>query len=83
MKRLMAEGKLKFPDDPILIDNIRAIRRKYSPSNYLVFEADRDPRIGHADLFWALCLALYDESIRRPAFTPIFGKIRPQGHINL
>jgi len=58
LKKIMQEGKLEFPDDPQLIASIRAIRRIYTPSNYLRFDSSRDGEIGHADLFWALALAL-------------------------
>lgn len=71
LKRIMQEGKLRFPNDPQLINSIRAIKRIYTPSNYLKFEAERTPEIGHADLFWALALSLYGESTRKPFFMPV------------
>jgi phage FluMu gp28-like protein len=71
LKRLMTEQRLQYPDDPLLIANIRAIRRKYTPTNYLIFESHRDSEIGHADLFWALCLALKNEYQKSTYFLPI------------
>ena len=74
LKRLMQEGNLLFPDDPQMINNIRSIRRIYTSTNYLRYDSERDDQIGHADLFWALCLALYDESKRRTFIMPAFTK---------
>lgn len=59
LKKLMQQGNLVIPDDSQLINSIRAIRRIYTPSNYLRFDSDRDSEIGHADLFWALALMVY------------------------
>ena len=58
LKKIMQEKRLQIPDDPQLINSIRAIRRIYTPSNYLRFDSSRNGEIGHADLFWALCLAI-------------------------
>lgn len=60
LKKVMQEGRLRYPNDPLLIDSIRAIERIYSPSNFIRFDSGRDSVIGHADLFWALALALKD-----------------------
>ena len=59
LKKIMQDGKLKMPNDIQLINSIRAIKRIYTPSNYLRFDSMRDGEIGHADLFWSLALALY------------------------
>jgi phage FluMu gp28-like protein len=59
VKRLMTGGRLRLPDDELLLNSIRAIRRKYTEGNVLRFESDRRADIGHADLFWALALAVY------------------------
>lgn len=58
LKSKMQNKNLVIPDDPQLVNSIRAIRRIYTPSNYLRFDSDRDSEIGHADLFWALALAV-------------------------
>jgi len=62
LKTLMQEGRLRFPDDPELVECLRSIQRVYTPSNYIKFESRRDDVIGHADLFWALALAVKDEA---------------------
>jgi len=61
LKTLMQNDKIQIPDDIQLINSIRAIKRIYTPSNYLRFDSDRDSEIGHADLFWALALAVYKQ----------------------
>ena len=65
LKRLMEEKRLIIPNDPILINSIRMIRRKYTTGNYLKFEAPHDRELGHADAFWALALALMNEGKER------------------
>jgi len=70
-KRLMQDKKILFPEDPQLISSFREIRRIYTPSNYLRFDSIRDDKIGHADLFWALTLAVKDESTTRGFVKPV------------
>lgn len=65
LKRLMEDKRLVIPNDPILINSIRMIRRKYTESNYLKFDAPRDKELGHADAFWALALAVMNEGRKR------------------
>jgi len=59
LKKMMQQNKIQIPYHVQLINSIRSIRRVYTPSNYLRFESPRDSEIGHADLFWSLCLAVY------------------------
>ena len=61
LKELMHNGKVRFPNDATLINNIRAIQRQYSAAGYLKFDSGRNEEVGHADLFWALALALLVE----------------------
>jgi len=61
LKELMHNGKIRFPNDPGLINNIRSIRRQYSAAGYLKFDSGRNSEIGHADLFWSIALALLIE----------------------
>jgi phage FluMu gp28-like protein len=61
LKELMHNGKLRFPNDARLINNIRSIQRQYSAAGYLKFDSDRTSEIGHSDLFWSLALALLIE----------------------
>ena len=61
LKELMHDGKLRFPNDARLINNIRSIQRQYSAAGYLKFDSSRTSEIGHSDLFWSLALALLSE----------------------
>ena len=58
LKLLMQQGRFFIPDDAFVISSFRAIRRKYTENNILKFESDRSEELGHADLFWAIALAL-------------------------
>lgn len=73
LKRLMQNGQIIIPDNPQLINSIRAIKRKYTEGNILKFEAERRHDIGHADLFWALALAVYQD---KPSSLPRVVKVR-------
>ncbi|WP_308661529.1 terminase family protein [uncultured Akkermansia sp.] len=55
--RLMESGKLLIPDHDLLKEHICAIERGYTDTGKLSYGADRTDS-GHADLFWALALAL-------------------------
>jgi hypothetical protein len=48
-----------LPNDPLLINNIRSIKRKFTSGGFLRFDSDRTGEIGHADLFWALALGVF------------------------
>lgn len=61
LKKLMEDKKIKIPNDPLLINSIHAIKRKETETIHLKFEVDSTIKdIGHADLFWALALAVYN-----------------------
>lgn len=62
LKELMFNGELQFPNDASLINNIRSIKRMFTTGGFLKFDSDRSSDIGHADLFWALALSVYQES---------------------
>jgi len=70
VKRLMQNKQLEYPDDPLIFDNFKSIQRIYTSSNYLRFDSVHDSEIGHADLFWSIALALYDESKNRGFVLP-------------
>lgn len=62
LKELMFKKELQMPNDPMLINNIRSIKRMFTAGGYLRFDSARNSEIGHADLFWALALSVYQES---------------------
>jgi phage FluMu gp28-like protein/transposase-like protein len=63
LKKHFEEKLIKIPNDPALIADLHAIKRKAGQKSFL-YDSDRDEH-GHADRFWALALALsYFEKIR-------------------
>jgi len=66
LKKMLEDKVLKLPNDPNLIADIHAIKRKAGARQFL-YDADKKTT-GHADRFWALALAAkqldyLDESI--------------------
>jgi len=61
LKEQMHDGRVRFPNDARVINNIRSIQRQYSAAGYLKFDSPRSSELGHADLFWAIALALLVE----------------------
>jgi phage FluMu gp28-like protein len=59
LKETMFNDGLVLPNDPMLINNIRSIKRKFTSGGFLRFDSDRTGEIGHADLFWALALGVF------------------------
>jgi phage FluMu gp28-like protein/transposase-like protein len=63
LKKHFEDKKIIIPNDPALIADLHAVKRKAGTKSFL-YDADRNAR-GHADRFWALALALsYFETIR-------------------
>ena len=56
LKKHFEEGSITIPNDPALIADLHAIKRKAGARGF-VYDADRNAA-GHADRFWALALAL-------------------------
>ncbi len=57
VKTMMEQQRIELPDERDLISDIHAIKKSITPSNNIVFEANRN-ETGHADRFWALALAV-------------------------
>jgi phage FluMu gp28-like protein len=68
IKNMMQDGLIKIPNDSQTINSIRAIKRIYTPNNYIKFDSDRDSEIGHSDVFWSMALALYNSNRRKGTF---------------
>jgi len=63
LKKHFEEKLIKIPNDPNLIADLHAIKRKVGQKSFL-YDSDRNEH-GHADRFWALALALsFFEKIR-------------------
>lgn len=61
MLRWLRDGRLKLPrgqEGKLISDEMRALRRKISTNNSVVYEVQRG-RGGHGDRLWATALALY------------------------
>jgi len=68
LKLLMQKNRVMLPNDAIVINSIRMIKRKYTSTGYLKFESDRDSELGHGDVFWAMALALYNVEQEKAGF---------------
>ncbi len=65
LKRLFSERKIKIPNDRDLIMQLHAIKRKPTQTGF-TYDAERNEMIKHADLFWALALAVKNTSAGKP-----------------
>lgn len=57
VKRLFEERRIRIPNDRDLVMQLHAIKRKATATGFS-YDADRNERVKHADLFWALALAV-------------------------
>lgn len=55
LKKLFEDKRITIPNDPLLIADIHAIKRKAGAKSFL-YDSDRNAH-GHADRYWALALA--------------------------
>jgi phage FluMu gp28-like protein len=63
LKKHLEEKTLIIPNDPLLIADLHAIKRKVGARGF-IYDAERNER-GHADRFWALALAAsWQEKVR-------------------
>ncbi|MFQ5646263.1 MAG: terminase large subunit domain-containing protein [bacterium] len=59
LKRCFESRSVRIPADRELINDIRSLKRQVTASGKLLYNAERSAKLGHADRFWALGLALY------------------------
>lgn len=59
LKKAFEDGLVEIPNDPLLIADLHAIKRKAGARGF-IYDADRNEH-GHADRFWACALALSHE----------------------
>lgn len=63
LKKHFEDKTILIPNDPALISDLHAIKRKVGTKSFL-YDSDRNEH-GHADRFWALAMALsYFEKVR-------------------
>ncbi|MDR1451362.1 MAG: terminase family protein [Helicobacteraceae bacterium] len=63
LKKHFEDGTITIPNDPALIADLHAIKRKAGAKGFL-YDADRNAS-GHADRFWALALAASHYEVAR------------------
>ena len=59
----MEAGKIILPNHDLLKAHIAAIEKGYTKTGLVCYNADRTDS-GHADLFWALALALHSLTLK-------------------
>jgi len=65
-KRRMEEGKVRLPDRDPIRQSFRAVRKSVNSLGQARFDAEHDSRYGHADHWWAFCLA--EAAAEQPAY---------------
>lgn len=68
VKKLFESGKIRIPNDRDLVMQLHSIKRKPTEKGF-TYDADRNEQVKHADLFWALALAVQDFAGRRRVIT--------------
>ncbi|MDR1873547.1 MAG: terminase family protein [Synergistaceae bacterium] len=68
LKKLFETRRIRIPNDRDLVMQLHAIKRKPTEKGF-TYDADRNEQIRHADLFWALALAVKDFGGRRRVLT--------------
>lgn len=68
VKKLFESGRIYIPNDRDLVMQLQSIKRKPTERGF-TYDADRNEQVKHADLFWALALAVQDFAGRRRVIT--------------
>ena len=56
-KRRMEEQKVRLPDSNAIRQSFRSVKKSVNALGLTRFDAEHDARFGHADHWWAFCLA--------------------------
>ena len=64
-KRRMEEMKVRLPDSSAIRQSFRSVKKSVNALGLTRFDAEHDTRFGHADHWWAFCLA--EAAAERPA----------------
>lgn len=59
LKKLFEQKRIRIPNDRDLVAQLHAIKRKAGTTGFS-YDSERNEQIKHADLFWALALAVKD-----------------------
>jgi phage FluMu gp28-like protein len=57
LKQRMEQSRLRIPDTAMIRNSFRSVKKSVTPTGQARFDAAHDDRYGHADHFWAACLA--------------------------
>jgi phage FluMu gp28-like protein len=70
--RFAFEGRnIRIPNTPLIRSHLRAIRKEQTTGDKVKFSADSSPE-GHADMFWALALAIHAS---KPVGTTFYAEV--------
>jgi phage FluMu gp28-like protein len=79
-KRRMEELKVRLPDSNAIRQSFRSVKKSVNALGLTRFDAEHDARFGHADHWWAFCLA--EAAADRPTYhLAEVGKLFGQGVI--
>lgn len=68
-KRRMEEMKVRIPDDDGVRASFRSVKKTQNAVGQFRFDTEHDARYGHADHWWAFCLA--ETAAQQPASYPV------------
>ena len=84
-KRRMEEKKVRLPDTDVIRNSFRSVKKMVTDTGQVRFDAAHDERYGHADHWWAFCLAesaaeqgantVHFADIPQPESKPIFHRL--------
>ena len=73
-KRRLEERRCRLPNDQVVWQSFRSVRKTWTSLGQIRFDAAHDDRYGHADPWWSFCLA---EAAAQQAETIFPGIVRP------
>ena len=56
-KRRLEEAKVRLPDDDAVRESFRSVKKSVNSLGQSRFDAEHDSTFGHADHWWAFCMA--------------------------
>ncbi|MGH9432535.1 MAG: terminase large subunit domain-containing protein [Terriglobia bacterium] len=65
-KRRMEEAKVRLPDDDRIRQSFRSVQKTVNSLGQPRFDAEHDEKYGHADHWWAFCMA--EAAAERPSY---------------
>ena len=65
-KRRMEETKVRIPDDDKIRASFRSVKKTVNAVGQARFDSEHDAKYGHADHWWAFCLA--ETAAQRPVY---------------